>query len=348
MTIPSEVECLASPTCTVAIPVFNRKDMVLRAVDSALEQDVRGLDVLVVDNCSTDGTWEALQRITDPRVRLVRNSHNVGLFENFNRCLDLATGGYLRFLCSDDVLATDCLSGEIADMEANATAVLLTSTARRITGLGETLGTHAHHFPPGLYPGTGAIAGVLWFRGEYGYNPLNYPSGVLLRTAAARLAGRFDESMRMAADLDFFFRILLRGDLLVIDRHGCDLTIHPAQEGATLAGRVEVMEEEYLLLRRFGSLLESPQALRHVTDQMGGLCLRFALGGWRHGDRNSARRHIALANAHGTSVASMVAACVRIILRRALLTTFGVRRLPKEIRTSHPVASRSTGLLAGS
>jgi glycosyltransferase involved in cell wall biosynthesis len=115
---PAERGPVTTPTCTVAIPVFNRKDMVQRAVASALAQPVSSLDVLVVDNCSTDGTWDALQRLSDPRLRLVRNSHNVGLFGNFNRCLDLATGTYLRFLCSDDTLAAGCLQREISEMES--------------------------------------------------------------------------------------------------------------------------------------------------------------------------------------------------------------------------------------
>ena len=332
--------------CTVAIPVYNREALVVRAVRSALAQSVEGLEVVVVDNCSTDGTWSALQELKDARLRLVQNDTNVGLFGNFNRCLDLARGKYLRFLCSDDELAPDCLRGEIADMEANATADLLSSTARRRTPGGEVLGTHADHFPPGLYPGAMAIASILWFRGEYAYNPLNYPSGILLRTAAARRAGRFDETMRMAADLDFFFRILMSGDLLVIDRRGCDLTIHPAQEGASLNGRVEVMEEEYVLLRRFGALLDSPRTRRQVTDQIGGLCLRFALGAWRRGDHDAARRHIALGRAHGSTLTSMAAACLRILAARALFKGLNVRRLPREMRATRSAPAPSMKVVA--
>ena len=322
----------AGVRCTVAIPVYNRKNMVLRAVRSALAQNASDLEVLIVDNCSTDGTWELLQSLDDSRLRLVRNDTNVGLFGNFNRCLDLASGEYLRFLCSDDVLAPDCLRDEIRTMEETPSAVLLSSTARRIRPSGEVLGTHADHFPPGVYPGATAIGGVLWFRGEYGYNPLNYPSGILIRTAAARRAGPFDVSMRMAADMDFFFRTLALGDLVVLDRHGCDITIHPDQEGVALTGWTEVMEEEYLLLDRFGALLGSARALRHVTDQIGGLCLRHALGNWRRGERELGRRHIALARAHGARLPTMSAACLRIFVLRLLLRTLGIRRLPAGIR----------------
>ena len=324
----------SSITCTVAIPVFNRKDMVLRAVDSALAQSVDGLEVLVVDNCSTDGTWEALQTVRDPRVRLVRNERNVGLFGNFNRCLDLANGTYLRFLCSDDALAPGCLPEEISAMEAHPDAVLLSSTARRVMSTGELLGTHADHFPPGQYDGRTAVAGVLLFKADYGLNPLNYPSGVLLRTDAAKRAGHFDTTMRMAADVDFFFRVLAAGDLLVVDRSGCDITIHRAQEGAQLSGQAVVMEEDYLLLERFGSTLASERSVRRVANQLSGLCLRFALGAWRRGDSPSVSRHLALARSHGASLANMAVALLRLAALRVLLRSLGRRLLPAGFRRS--------------
>ena len=316
------------PTCTVAIPVFNRKDMVLRAVASALAQDVPGLDVLVVDNCSTDDTWEALQRLTDPRIRLVRNSHNVGLFGNFNRCLDLTSGRYLRFLCSDDVLPVDCLPPEIEAMEACPSAVLLSSRARRVRPTGEVLGMHAHHFPPGSYSGKTAIGAVLQFTAEYGFNPLNYPSGVLLRTSAVRRAGHFDTSMSMAADVDLFLRMLETGDLLVADHVGCDITIHHGQEGARLSGDALVLREAYLLLERFGGALGSARSVRHVARQLGGMCARFAIQARYEGDSVSARRHLELARRHGCGNAGMAMALARIAALRALLRVFGVRILP--------------------
>ena len=88
-------------------------------------------------------------------------------------------------------------------------------------------------------------------------------------------AGHFDTTMRMAADVDFFFRVLAAGDLLVVDRSGCDITIHRAQEGAQLSGQAVVMEEDYLLLERFGSTLASERSVRRVANQLSGLCLRF-------------------------------------------------------------------------
>ena len=338
MTVSSAPPDAEPVRCTVAIPVYNRKDMVMRAVDSALAQPMRDLEVLVVDNCSTDGTWELLQRRTDQRLRLVRNAGNVGLFGNFNRCLELASGTYVRFLCSDDVLAPECLPRELALLEAHPTTALLSTTARRVRATGEVIGPLAAYLPPGRYPGRAAIAGILRFKAEYGLNPLNYPSGILLRTEAARRAGPFDTTMRMSADMDLFLRMLSEGELLVVADRGCDITIHEQQEGARLSGAAVVMEEEYLLLERHGEALGSPRTVQRVADLIGGFCLRFAIQAWYRGDRASARQHLDLARAHGSSVVAMTRALARIIALRVLAKVLGIRLLPEVFK--HRIADR--------
>ena len=203
--------------CTVAIPVYNRQSMIRRAVDSALAQTVPGLEILVVDNSSTDGTWDVLQTYKDSRLLLARNERNVGLFGNFNRCLDLAQGQYLRFLCSDDKLIPCSLAQEIEIMDAHQEVALLTTRGRRVNERGYVLGPQADHFQPGIYLGQQAICAVLWFQAHYAYNPLNYPSGILLRREIARQVGPFDTTMKMSGDVDFFLRVLERGALAVVD-----------------------------------------------------------------------------------------------------------------------------------
>ena len=122
------------PACTVAIPVFNQRAFIERAVRSALAQGVDGLEVVVVDNRSEDGTWEALQPFVRQGVRLHRNASNLGLFGNFNRCLELAGSPYLRLLAGDDVLASGSLRAELELMERNPRLAML-STRGRLPGL---------------------------------------------------------------------------------------------------------------------------------------------------------------------------------------------------------------------
>lgn len=92
------------PLVSICIPAYNRADMIGKAIESALAQTFTGIEVLVVDNASTDATGEVVARYHDPRLRYVRNPANLGLFGNFNRCIELARGKYIHILHSDDYI----------------------------------------------------------------------------------------------------------------------------------------------------------------------------------------------------------------------------------------------------
>src|SRR6476659_2674254 len=147
---------------SVVIPVFNRRELIAAAVQSALRQDIEGLEVVVIDNCSQDGTWELLQEIKDPRLRCMRNESNVGLFGNFNRCAAQATGDYTLFLCSDDRIEPDFLPFAAGLLDAAPSVVLLSSRGRLIDRDGRNRGTIAKRFAPGRYAGASVVPAWFW------------------------------------------------------------------------------------------------------------------------------------------------------------------------------------------
>jgi Glycosyl transferase family 2 len=91
-------------TATIGIPTFNRAKLLSRAIASALQQDHEPLEVLVVDNCSTDGTEELVAEVEafDPRVRLLRQPRNLGPAVNFETALLEARGDFFMWLADDD------------------------------------------------------------------------------------------------------------------------------------------------------------------------------------------------------------------------------------------------------
>ena len=77
---------MPTPLVSVIIPSYNHAPYVRQAVESALAQSVR-VEVLVRDDASTDESWDVLQAIDDPRVRLWRNDVNLGAHETLQRAL---------------------------------------------------------------------------------------------------------------------------------------------------------------------------------------------------------------------------------------------------------------------
>ena len=102
----------APPVVSILIPVYNRERLIADTIRSALDQTYLDLEVVVVDNASTDGTWAVLQRIAaaDARVRIFRNASNIGPVRNWIECARQARGRLSKILWSDDLMHPDFLA----------------------------------------------------------------------------------------------------------------------------------------------------------------------------------------------------------------------------------------------
>jgi glycosyltransferase involved in cell wall biosynthesis len=90
------------PRVSICIPTYNRVETVGLAIDSALAQTYDDLEVIVVDNASSDDIESLISNYSDPRLKFVKNSENLGIFGNFNRCIEVSKGEFLHILHSDD------------------------------------------------------------------------------------------------------------------------------------------------------------------------------------------------------------------------------------------------------
>lgn len=109
----------SQPTVSVLIPVYNREIYIGACIESALNQTFRDIEVVIVDNASTDRTWECVQKYAarDVRVRVFQNPRNLGPVENWRRCLKEARGRLGKLLFSDDVIYPEYLTRTVPLLE---------------------------------------------------------------------------------------------------------------------------------------------------------------------------------------------------------------------------------------
>ena len=102
---------MSAPLVSVMVPVYNRRELLPECLKSALAQTCGDIEVVVVDNASTDGTWDVCREFArlDSRVRIFRNAENIGPVRNWQRCFKEAQGRYGKLLFSDDMLASNYL-----------------------------------------------------------------------------------------------------------------------------------------------------------------------------------------------------------------------------------------------
>ncbi|MCL5676358.1 MAG: glycosyltransferase, partial [Firmicutes bacterium] len=119
------------PTVTVAMTVFNQAPYVSQAVRSVLAQTYRNLELVVVDDGSTDRTARILETISDPRVRVLHFSQNCGKAARMNQILRVARGRYLLEMDGDDWLDRNTVAALVSHMNPLPQSVALLYGNRR-------------------------------------------------------------------------------------------------------------------------------------------------------------------------------------------------------------------------
>lgn len=131
---------------SVILPTYNRRELLLRAIDSVLCQTHDDLEVIVVDDASTDGTQSAVLDLQDERIRYVRLTENAGACAARNRGLDMARGEYIAFQDSDDVFHADKLEKQLEYLrETGADVVACAFNRVRWDGVQEVFPPHAEN-----------------------------------------------------------------------------------------------------------------------------------------------------------------------------------------------------------
>ena len=101
---------------SICIPTYNGSEYLRECLDSVMVQTLADFEVLIVDDQSTDDSVAIAEEYAaaDPRVRVVKNERNLGLVGNWNRCIELARGEWIKFVFQDDLIEPMCLEKMLA------------------------------------------------------------------------------------------------------------------------------------------------------------------------------------------------------------------------------------------
>lgn len=235
---------------SVIIPTYNRAETLPRAIDSALEQTVEDLEVVVVDDGSTDETSSVLAEYDDPRVRPVVHATNQGANVARNTGIDHAQGDYVALLDSDDSWLPSKLERQLAELDGRSSewvGVYCDSTFELSGADGRLRSTVASALA--TRDETPTTEGNDELIGEILADNVQPGAGstLLVRTDIAEEIGGFSEELDRFQDPEFCVRVLERGKLAYVDEPLVvrDETGHPPASVVTAAsGQYLSMHEE--------------------------------------------------------------------------------------------------------
>lgn len=172
---------------SILIPVYNRVNLVGESIESAINQTYKNIEIIIVDNCSTDGTWQVLKNYAtkDSRIRIFQNSENVGPVLNWKRCIEEAKGEYAKILFSDDLISENFVAETIGLLDEDTAFVLSDIKVLRQ----DTIGKSSYFSKRNEYDVSDYLYDVLIY-GTYGFSVS--PACAMFRTEDLKKSLMFD------------------------------------------------------------------------------------------------------------------------------------------------------------
>lgn len=225
---------------SVIVPVYNRKETLVRCVKSLLDQTFSDLEIILVDDGSTDGSGAVCNALSreDIRIRVI-HKENGGVSSARNAGIEAAKGEYLMFMDSDDYAELQMAEKLLESIGDDDIAIC---------------GFHHHYQGRDIVriPNVPGQRGDENFLSLYGQGFMNMPWNKLYRR---ELAGRFDESLSLGEDLLFNLDYLRRTDGITVvkealchyiqDDTGCSLSSQKRADRMELAKRIWKESREF-------------------------------------------------------------------------------------------------------
>ena len=214
---------MSTPVTSVLLPVYNGQRYLARSVESVLVQTADEVEFLACDDGSADDSLSILKQYRDPRLRILSNATNLGLFPTLNRLIAESRGTHLRLWAQDDVMMPGCLEVEQAFWRTHPDLTMTYCQYERIDETGARCAEAPHDDTPEIIP-TWLAQQIAFYWGSIAGNIAN----VTMSRRAVERAGCFG-SFRVSGDFDMWVRLAAIGPIGFIKQPLVQVRSHAAQ-----------------------------------------------------------------------------------------------------------------------
>lgn len=254
-----------TPSVSVVMPVYNVENYINESVSSILNQTFPDFEFIIIDDGSTDKTWEVLQSFKDKRIKLLRNEHNMGNYPSRNKAIKIAKGKYTAVMDGDDIAMPDRLEKQYLYLETHGDLIAL-GTNFILTS------DHKNHNIPLKHED-------IYFALLKDFSLL-HPSFMIVSDVLLKNGG-YNEKYRYASDYDLLCRLSLMGKienlsevLMKYRRHEDQISHSKKQEQGEYAYTIR-RDYQIAFVNRFKPLSQEPIGIAEVGIPEVGLAISF-------------------------------------------------------------------------
>lgn len=218
---------------SICIPTYNGARYLEACMDSVLSQTYKDIEILIVDDGSTDTTLEILERYTtsDQRIRLVRNNKNLGLVGNWNRCVELAQGEWIKFVFQDDWIEPECVEAMLDASTLNGSIIACQRNFSFEEGVGNSTRQDYLNIPTlsTLFPDAAMISAEAYSETVVDHLAVNFvgePTAVMFRRSVFDKFGGFSPALIQLCDFEFWTRIAVHTGIAYVPRSLATFRVH--------------------------------------------------------------------------------------------------------------------------
>ncbi|WP_094509935.1 glycosyltransferase family 2 protein [Synechococcus sp. MW101C3] len=266
---------VSQPRVSVLIPTYNGGDWLLDAIRSSVDRQSVSVEVIVVDDASTDDTSERVAR-SFPEVQLIRQPCNSGSgARGRNTGLEHARGDYVKFLDHDDLLEPETLPLEVAAADAESADMVMCRWGDvRTDPQGSLIEATRRVFIP---PAPDRLVEAILLDEK-----VPYTAGVLYRRTYIA-DQRWDARLTINDDFDWFCRNALRGGRIIrLDHVSYYWRLHSQSiQGRQGANRMSFLEAVYIRSHVYSQVMDSLLLAGGMTPERGRLLVRQLYSGLR-------------------------------------------------------------------
>ena len=198
---------------SIVIPAYNNENTIIATLESIRNQSYKNIEIIIIDDNSKDKTLQLVteQQKKDNRIKIYHNSTNLGMIGNWNKCIQMSNGEFVKLVCADDLLDKNEIEKETEAMILNPTVNLVESDTRLIDINGRKIGSFKRYHKSGLVKGKKiARTSIIW------NNFFGAPVNNLIRKSVLDKTGYFDEQFTYILDFDMWMKIACTGDVYII------------------------------------------------------------------------------------------------------------------------------------